>query len=323
MRQGAHGGNVYEAANYIGCDVDEIHDYSSNVSPYPIKLDVSSDALSRLPEPHSETLVKKFAEKYGYKSGNVAITSGTTEAIDIICRMSGYAKATIKNPTYSDYEYYARQNGIEVTEEICKGLFFICNPNNPTGLSCPGGYLPDFFRANPETLFIIDESYMPFMDNERENTLLGTKIDNMVILRSFSKIYGLPGLRLGAVVASDKNIKIINSAKSPWSVNTFAQEAGEHLLDVDTRLIANRLLKIKAEFLKEISDIEWLEPQDSKVNFMLLKLNKGTSKELFDHCLKSRVLVRDCSTFKGLDGEYIRIAVTDDMNPLINALREF
>jgi threonine-phosphate decarboxylase len=325
MIQGAHGGNVYEAAKHLWCSVKDIYDYSSNVSPYPIKLDISSDVLSRLPEPHSETLVKKFAEKYGHNPENVAITSGTTEAIDIICRTSGFKKATVKHPTYSDYEYYCAQNEIEVRADICKkGLFFICNPNNPTGLSCPGEHLPSFFKSNPDTLFILDESYMPFMADEDKNTLLGHEIiSNLIILRSFSKIYGLPGLRLGAVVALDKNIRVFNGVKSPWSVNTYAQEAGARLLDVDTKPIAERLLKMKADFLKEISDIEWLEPQESKVNFLMLKLKKGTSKALFEHCLQRRVLVRDCSNFNRLDGEYIRIAVADDMAPLVKALREF
>jgi threonine-phosphate decarboxylase len=165
---------------------------------------------------------------------------------------------------------------------------------------------------------------MPFMADEDKNTLLGHEIiSNLIILRSFSKIYGLPGLRLGAVVALEKNIRVFNGVKSPWSVNTYAQEAGARLLDVDTKPIAERLLNMKADFLKEISDIEWLEPQESKVNFLMLKLKKGTSKALFEHCLQRRVLVRDCSNFKRLDGEYIRIAVADDMAPLVKALREF
>lgn len=323
MRQGTHGGNVFEAARHLGCSVEDIHDYSSNVSPYPIKLDISPDALSRLPEPHSETLAKKFAEKYGYKPENIAVTSGTTEAIDIICRLYQGRKVGIKNPTYSDYGFYAKLNNLEISEDVGRGLYFICNPNNPTGEICPREHLPKFFRDNPETLFVVDESYMPFVLDEEKSTLIDEEIDNLIILRSFSKIYGLPGLRLGAVIGSADNIEAVNSLKSPWSVNSYAQEAGLKLLNVDTKAIALRLHEKKCEFLDAVSGINWLEVQNSEVNYMLIKLNKGTSADLFNHCLEKRVLIRDCDNFKGLEGEYIRIAVTDDMNPLINALKEF
>jgi len=323
MKQGAHGGNVYEAARYLGVSTEDIHDYSSNVSPYPIDIKADNESLSRLPEPHSKTLAKAFADKYGYEPENICITSGTTEAIDAIFRIHSNETLCIMNPTYADYAHYAKLNGMKISGEMCKGLFIICNPNNPTGLTCPREYLPKMIKDNPNTLFIYDESYMPFHLDEENQTMLGEKIKNLLILRSFSKIFGLPGLRLGAVVGSEDLVGEIRNNISPWSVNSLAQSAGLELLKIDTSSIAKKLNEKKVQFLKELAEIDFIEAQDSDVNFMLCKMKRGKSNELFDHCLSRKVLIRDCANFEGLDDTFVRFAVTDNMKPLLEALREF
>ncbi|ADD66955.1 aminotransferase class I and II [Denitrovibrio acetiphilus DSM 12809] len=323
MRQGEHGGDIHEVANYLGVPASDVYDYSSNVSPYPIDISVDKSALSRLPEPYSRTLAKAFAEKYGYDEKMVCITAGTTEAIDIICRIFAGKSACIKNPTYADYKKFCKNNKITVRNSLPVELYFICNPNNPTGQTCPREFLPTYFKTSPSTLFVIDESYMPFHIDEPMQTLMGEKLDNIAILRSFSKIYGLPGLRLGAVIANEKLIEKMKNQMSPWSVNSLAQSAGLELLDVDTAPIAKRLNDIKVQFLKELESIDFLEAVDSDVNYMMCKMKRGTSDELFRHCLNQRVLIRDCSNFEGLDNRHVRFAMADDMSPLLEALKSF
>lgn len=324
MKQGAHGGDIYKAAKYLGCNIDDIFDYSSNISPWAVSVDVDTKCLSRLPEPHSESLAKAFSEKYGHRTENVCIASGTTEIIEAVCRIYSGNSAKIFHPTYSDYSSYCNKYGIEITGSLLAGLCFICNPNNPTGATIERDVLLTTISKNIGTLFVVDESYMPFHLSEEVFSLTNELADNLIVLRSFSKIYGLPGLRLGGGISG--NSELIDKIKeliSPWSVNSYAQQAGLRLLGANTKEPAERLQRVKSDFLKELADIDYLEPIDSDVNFILCKLSRGSSSELFDHCLKERVLIRDCSNFEGLDDKFVRFAMTDNVKPLIKALKGF
>jgi threonine-phosphate decarboxylase len=288
-----------------------------------VELGIDESVHTRLPEPHSKSLVDAFAEKYGRKPEEVCITSGTTEAIELICRIYAGKDACLTSPTYADYGHYCYVYGLNVTDRMPADVAFICNPNNPTGLTCPREYLPDYINKFRNTLFVYDESYMPFHTDEASQTLMGERMDNLVILRSFSKIYGLPGLRLGAVVAKPDLISLLSIMKSPWGVNSYAQASGEKLLGVDTHEIAVTIARQKIEFEDKLKSIGWIEPQPSDVNFILCKLHRGASYDLFEHCLRRRVLIRDCANFAGLDDSYVRFAITADMEPLLGALKEF
>jgi threonine-phosphate decarboxylase len=342
MKQGRHGGNIYEAANHLAVDISEIHDYSSNVSPWAADLsgmDVTKQ-LSVLPEPHSHQLKSSIANAYGVNIENICVTSGTTEAIDKICLLHSGGDAVIFEPTYSDYFHYASMYSMKIIQAVTgvsegfkgalqsvkfpAGLCFICNPNNPTGKIVQAELIIDAAEKNPQTLFIVDESYMPFHTRESEFSLVGVDMANIAVLRSFSKIYGLPGLRLGAIVCSDeKLIDKIEKKISPWSVNTLAQAAGEVLIKADTTETAKRLESIKNDFLNKVFKYKWAEAIPSDVNYMLIRLAGIDSASFFKHCLIKKVLIRDCSNFFSLDSSYIRVAVREDMNPLIECFDDF
>lgn len=341
MQQGNHGGNVYQAATTLGCQPDDIDDYSSNVAdsqPLAVQgLDVPR-LLARLPEPHSGMLQAAFAEQYRTSPEHVCVTAGTTEAIERICALFAGKRVTIFAPTYSDYAQYARAFALEVQwitapapayafvlsdvrleSELC----FVCNPNNPTGQSVPRDNLLALIKRHPATLFVIDESYLPFHTAEAELTLTDFFTPNMAILRSFSKIHGLPGLRLGFVLSG--NTALIAALKrqcSPWNVNSVAQELGIRLLTVDTQPIAQAFTRARQQMLDDLRPLHWLQPLPSTVNFLLCHVPDRRAADLFQHCLARKVLIRDCGNFTGLCGEYIRFSIKSDMAPLLRALRE-
>lgn len=267
MKQGGHGGNVYKASKTLGINLKDVHDYSSNVSPFQAEVLKGVDLMeltSRLPEPHSETLVQEYSNKYALEDGAVCVTSGTTEAIDKLCQLYTGKRALIVVPTYSDYSHYASVHNLEINyfylsadtnftlqpdkfscdTDIC----FICNPNNPTGKAILKDDLLRLCRSNRRTLFfVIDESYIRFLRQPEDHSLIGISEDNLVILRSYSKTYGLPGLRMGGVVISS-NLKLIADVKrliSEWSVNCFAQQAGLELLTADVSGSMDMIHQIK------------------------------------------------------------------------------
>lgn len=323
MHQGSHGGDIYRAAQILGIPVAEIGDYSSNVShiqPSILKELNFAELISVLPEPNSRTLQKAYAGKNGIGSENVCVTAGTTEAIDAVCRIYSGRRVTIDRPCYSDYARYARLHGL--IEGRGADLAFICSPNNPTGASLPRESILKRAADNPYTMFVIDESYMPFHLRESEFSLLNCGVRNIVVLRSFSKIFCAPGLRLGFLVSANADfVQRVTESLSLWNVNTPAQAAGLLLSNEDSKPAARAAAEIKTDFLKNINDISWLEPLSSDVNFVLCRLHGKKSADIFLECFKRRVLIRDCGNFEGLEGEHIRFSVKADMQPLYDAFR--
>jgi threonine-phosphate decarboxylase len=176
---------------------------------------------------------------------------------------------------------------------------------------------------HPATLFVVDESYLPFHLEEESLTLTSHLSDNLVVLRSFSKIHGLPGLRLGFTLSCNRKLTTeLEQRSSPWNVNCLAQELGLRLIDIDCRPIAQRVAAQRRRLLAELDSFPWLQALPSTVNFILCRLLERRAAELFQHCLSRRVLIRDCGNFGGLVGEHIRFSIKNDMTPLLGTFRE-
>ncbi len=331
-----HGGNVYKVAKMLKCDVKEIVDLSSNVVPIEwINLDFNFDLklLNFLPEPYSASLVKKIAEKYSLYEENIITSSGTTELIKEITYLFSGKKAAIISPTYIDYEKFSVLNKLKISwlfqiEEIKKDTYdiiFICNPNNPTGKLFDRESLEKIVKINTNSLFLFDESYMEFVDKEKENSFLNSKFKNIFVLRSFSKIYGIPGARAGWGFSPNKDlIKLLKKHISEWSLNILAQQICYKLLDVDVKKIREKVKNIKAWFLKELNHISNIEIFPSQTNYILMKLKKLSSNYLYEICLKNKILIRDCSNFYGLDSSFIRVSIKEkyEMKKFLDLLHD-
>jgi len=249
----AHGGNIIATAKQLSCRISDLIDMSSNLSPFAPTPDLIEtlhgrlDEIAYLPETDSESLCALYAARHDLTRNQVLAGNGTTEYIFSIPTVAGVKRGVIVNPTYSDYHLASARAGLETTSfplraaddfqldlerlsHTLKGneLVFICNPNNPTGVLVPTARLYELVCSHPDSSFLIDETYLPFI---KEKSLLELPIpENLYILRSFSKIYNIPGLRLGFVVASPDNIHRLISRQRPWGVNRLAQVAGEHLI---------------------------------------------------------------------------------------------
>jgi len=330
-----HGGNIYEAAQIAGCDINEIIDLSSNVLhfiPEGINRVLNAkgtESSSRLPEPYSKSFIELAADYYRVSEEHLVAAAGTTELIERICRMFEGKTAGIIQPTYNEYEKYCKLNNITVkdinfTEEdgFCFhedevisaagecDVVFICNPNNPTGTMIDFDeirFIADMFK---KTIFVIDESYMPFVDGRKE-TALGCHKDNLICLRSYSKIYGIPGLRFGFMFTVNKQIvQIMRNQISPWAVSSPAQLAAEAaLMNVDRAEIAEEIRDLREKTFDMLLKFEGIKIFWSHANFLLLKIEGFKNGELFNKFLSKKILIRDCSNFKGLDETFIRVSM--------------
>ena len=328
-----HGGDIYTAAKELNCTIHEIIDLSSNISPFTPKLISNRYTLryhiKHLPEPYCQTLKIALSKKQNIDDERIILSSGTTELIASICKIHQNMKALIPAPTYADYEKYCSINNISIDdayldidnsfypdiEKLDKmvenvELAFLCNPNNPTGVLINKLELASLVKKHKNALFVIDESYLPFVKDEKKYTFVGSDFDNVIVLRSFSKIYGVPGLRLGWGYCKNEDIiKKLQKHISLWSINLIAQEIGAKLIDYNYNVDIYKMNKIKNRVLTSLKKIKWLKLFDSSANFLLIKSELFNADTLYHYFLRQRILIRKCDNFRGLKGSYIRISI--------------
>jgi len=333
-----HGGNIEEIARGFRIKEDSIIDFSSNVNQFHFPQRISKTIRLSIPKicryPDRESLIlKKALGKYlNIGAEHIVVGNGS---VDIIYRAVYALKpggGVILLPSFGEYEKALSDSGVkikyilseeksnfsfsveEIVEKAGEGdIVFLCNPNNPTGMLMPKKdleYLTEKLRRRKATL-ILDEA---FIDLAEEYSLVdvAAKSNNLLVLRSMTKFFGLAGLRLGYAVGRVEFIKRIQSSGQPWPVNIFAQAAGEALLqDEEFVRESKRMLLQERDFLyQRLSQIKGLKPFQSSANFMLVKIVGRLSSCRLQRCLVKRgLLVRDCSNFRGLNNRYIRVAV--------------
>ena len=341
MIQG-HGGNIFAVAQQVGCRPEEITDMSSNINPLgslPGLIEHLKERLDRirvLPEVDGRAAIQAIAALLGVAAERVLAGGGTTQFIYTACAALASRRVLIVGPTYADYTDGCRVHDIEPdfflagpTDGFAPNLerleaalagydtVFVCNPNNPTGQLIPHAGLLHLCRTHPEVRFIIDESYLPFVPADRNHSMSASGLDNVVALWSVSKIFGMPGLRAGFLVANPPVVDRFRRYMQPWCVNSLAQEAvcflGANREAVarfinDTRIFLDR----EGNLLRQRLHGGSLTLYPSTTSYFLLGLPEGrTATGVCRALAEHRFLIRNCANFHGLDEGYIRIALKD------------
>jgi threonine-phosphate decarboxylase len=343
-----HGGDIYTLARNLGCEPGDIIDMSSNMNPLgPVPaliehLRGNLMVLDALPDVDGKGLVEAFADAYGLSSERVLVGNGTTQFIFSAPLALEMKKAVIFGPTYADYGDACRTHKVDLkyvgAEEsnqfqpdmgvLSKFLgdvdtVFICNPNNPIGNLIGRHEIIGLCEAHPMIRFIIDESYLPFSDKYDKTTMINNDLDNVIVLHSFSKIFCIPGRRLGFMVASPSNAARFRRLYQPWSVNSLAQSAGLFLLNLfsshDAFIKTTQAFIVDEHplFRKRLEEIDALKLCPSVTSFILIKIKeKHDASQLCSILSKDRFLIRNCGNFEGLSEQYVRISLK---SPEINA----
>jgi threonine-phosphate decarboxylase len=340
MIQG-HGGNIFALARQLNCEPAQITDMSSNINPLgspPGLMDHLKSrlhAVSVLPEVDNRSAVELMAQVLGVDSGCLLAGHGTTQFIYSACGALGTRTALIVTPTYADYADACRMHGIvprafpaapqdgfvvdtdRLDRAIEDGdLVFICNPNNPTGALIPGTALEGLCRRHPGAHFMIDESYLPFAADGQSHSMIGRSLENAGILYSVSKIFGIPGLRAGFLVACPSTIQRFERLAHPWSLNSLAQEAihwlGRNPSAVHEFIQRTRdyLNDERRGFVDSMSGSPGITLYPSVTSYLLIRLPSGLTADAVCAALaREHILIRNCSNFKGLSNQYIRVAL--------------
>jgi len=327
-------------------------DFSSNITPLGIPNSVkliikkNLDKVQFYPDPKSENVISSL-EKYTHLSkSNIIVGNGAIEILYNFCFafLSKTTKVLIHVPTFQEYETAVKLNNCKISyfkslnlstnidsfiSQIPKsGCIFLCNPNNPTGeLLSKKELLSIIIVAKKlKTIVFIDECFIELVPKSNESVMSYVKkYDNLFILRSLTKSFGLPGLRIGYACGSKEIIKILQKIKIPWSVNSLAQDAANAVIKNTSHLKkSNIIIKKELKYLEDnISILNGFECISSSTNFILIKI-KYDSTKLQTKLLKNKILIRDCKNFRGLDNHYIRIAVKShkDNVKLVKALEK-
>jgi len=313
-------------------------DFSTNVfyggTPPGLKehLFAQWDKVERYPEVLAESLSRKVAAHHQYSDDHVLVTNGSTESIYLIAQAFKKRSTAIAVPAFAEYEDACRMHEHDLQfiawNEIEQGkipktdLVFICNPNNPTGAVIKN--LPNLIESNPNVLFVVDEAFIEFTFAISSVAGFVVVYPNLIVMRSMTKAYAVPGLRLGYVLAQPGLLSLIEAAKLPWTVNVMALEAGHFIFDNfdQLQLPLRQLLEDKEKFIARLKSLPlFIHP--SHTHFFLAELSDGKAGELKDHLLKNfNILIRNAGNFRGLNDKYIRIATLAPAKNelLINAL---
>lgn len=349
-----HGGNKKNLAQTLGCTVDEIIDMSSNLNPLGPPETIEKLILDNLikirslPEPDAISMRKGFAKFHGIDPERVVAGNGTTWFIYTIPYALKSKKVLITGPTYSDYKDACLMHGISFEHCLAKpehdfnpdidrlskmaenaDTVFICNPNNPTGSLVLKDKLEYLIKKHEDTCFIIDESYLPFVDKADEISLVSdTGYKNLIVLSSMSKIFRIPGLRTGFLSGAKSLVEKIMSFYQPWSVNALAQTVIQHIFNHPDKIepfyrkTRGYIKEEKHLFLESLKNVQGLHLYDSSAYFILAGLTNGVSSSQFCEKIgQDKILIRDCSNFKGLSDKYVRFSLKErDVNERLSGL---
>ncbi|MDR0372100.1 MAG: threonine-phosphate decarboxylase CobD [Nitrososphaerota archaeon] len=338
-----HGAEVHCAAQESGFKPQEILDFSSSVNPLgPSKkaLDAIQEAFVEIvayPDSNSNVLRQTIAGHLnGITKDNIVVGNGSTELMYLFAEafLKRGEKALMAAPTFGEYERAVRKTGesvkfvrldksFQIEAEAfkremtgCK-LVFLCNPNNPTSKLIPKDNLTDIIDValSQDILVFLDEDFLEFVDDEKNRSMIPQicKYPNLFVLRSFTKIFGLTGLRVGYGITSKEIADVLHCTKIPWNVNCLAQAAAVVAIKDETHLqITRELIKKEKVWLQtELSSIQSFSFTPPDANFFFIDIEKTglTANALKHRLLKQGILIRDCSNFVGLNEFYIRVAV--------------
>lgn len=350
MTKPVHGGNLAWAATIAGCPISAILDFSASINPlgppdsaiHAIQTHISK--LRAYPDPNYQELKKALSFAHPPLTpewilpGNGAAELLTWAALDL----SKLETIYLLTPAFGDYRRALKTFAAHVVEcplEIGepkldhlkieagtnKGLL-LNNPHNPTGMLIEVETIVPYLEQFG--LVVVDEAFMDFLAPPQLQSLvpLVTKYENLVILRSLTKFYSLPGLRLGYAISHPERLQKWQKWRDPWPVNTLAIAATQAVLQ-DQRFQQETwdwLADAYPRLFQGLAELPGLQPYPGAANFLLVKSEKSVDQIQIKLLKQHQILIRDCLSFPELGDRYFRVAVRtqQENQKLINALAE-
>jgi threonine-phosphate decarboxylase len=344
-----HGGDVYHLARTLGVKVEDLLDFSANINPlgYPAGVPGAVQAalvnLIHYPDRRCFELRRDLAAYHGLSIDEILVGNGSTELIYLVVRALKPARALIVAPAFSVYQealeaaavpyefHLTSEAGLFTLEQMPEApgaeLVFLANPASPSGVilapECLLAWLAAWEAAG--TYVALDEAFIDFVEEASLKTSLA-RFSRLIILRSFTKFFATPGLRLGYLLAAPELVAKCAAMQEPWSVSNLAQAVGRACLQDQDYMTRTRALvqEERQHLLQGLQALPGLTAFPGEANYLLAKLTLPgwTARTLRERLLPRGIIIRDASNFKGLDERYIRVAVRrrEDNDRLLGAL---
>lgn len=340
MSLSLHGGNRRAFARKFGIEESRIVDFSTNGNPWGPPESVlqcyrdSFSALTAYPDPESSLLKKEVARHFPLWPENVIVGNGATELIYTVVQFLKPRAALLVEPTFLEYRRALNLFGVEVRSVLLKessefrfdlaellnaargvDLIVISNPNNPTGGVLAREEALSFIEEmkRRRIFVVVDEAFIDWIPDESLAKQV-TDQSYFFLIRSLTKFFNLPGIRIGFGLGSRRLIEHLENTKVTWSVNSLAEALGVAALrDQEFRTGSREKMRVEAAFFFEaLRTVSELKVYPSKANFFLLKVRSDMrASDLAAELAKSGVMIRDASNFVGLDNQFFRVAVRD------------
>jgi histidinol-phosphate aminotransferase len=338
--------------NLLRKNIQNLKPYSSARDEYTgdamVFLDANenpfNEPYNRYPDPLQKELKQKISVLKNIAADQIFLGNGSDEPIDLLIRAfcePGIDNIVTINPTYGMYQVAADTNNVEVIKVSLTSdfelepvkllqavnrntkLIFLCSPNNPSGNSLDADAMLEIIK-NFEGLVIIDEAYIDFARGKSFLPELD-KYPNLVILQTFSKAWGMAGIRLGMAFAASEIIQVLNKIKYPYNLNILTQQKALELLEnkeqVDTwvKMLIEERGKM-AKYLAKLPFVTKIYPSDA--NFLLVEMT--IARIIYNYLVENGIIVRDRSKIHLCDNSLrITIGTMDEDNVLLQALKEY
>lgn len=353
-----HGSDIEKICDYYDLKKENIINFGANVNPLGLSLRVKEQLASHLelfssyPDREYKALRNTISDYCGIPADYILPGNGSSELISLLIEERAPEHALILGPTYSEYsrelafsnstqEYYHLQESSDFVldvKDLChtleKGYDFLilCNPNNPTSSAVTQEDLRTLltYCEKKDIFVMIDETYVEFAPDISQITAvpLTMEFQNLMVLRGVSKFFAAPGMRLGYGITGNKTfLSKMKEKQVPWSLNSLAAFAGE-LLFQDKEYIQNTrslILSEREKMYQELQKLSSFQVYPAYANFLLLKVTKPelTAFQVFEACITKNLMIRDCTSFQCLEGEFIRFCIMKPQNNhmLLNVLK--
>ncbi len=294
---------------------------ASNENPFPPSENVIKAIkenllkINRYPYPYYSELKNLLSSYTGIGESSIAVSNGASDLIRLVADivLEPFDRVYIPMPSYTMYLMFSMLRDAHVETEVFEGyridgcysrgkLAFLCSPNNPTGNTIDRKIIQEFLESFEYV--VVDEAYVEFQGNSAVD-LLG-HYSNLIVIRSFSKFFGLAGMRVGYVMADEKMAKAIEKVRNPFSISYLGYvSAIEALKSVEYyRKIAETIISERERMRKSLERNFYVYP--SRANFLLVKYD---DPELVKKLQERRVLVRDVTGLEGLNKYHFRVSV--------------
>ena len=355
-----HGGNPQAIAKSSGTDPDQLIDFSASINTLPAPSCVSQllletpRLLREYPDPHCSLITHRISQATGIPENWIRVTNGSTEMIYLLPHLLQKGQeVAIFDPCFSEYEKaflafgfrpksitLSADNNFQADPSILLpclnsyhnlGMIVIGHPASPSG-KLYGEFLPYLqeYCEEKNIILIVDEAFIDFSSADNSAWNLLKRNTNLILIRSLTKFYSIPGLRIGYGILHPDKIKQVEPYQYPWSVNALAQAVGaEVILDKSFQEKTRNQTIVERSFMfQALQSLQEIEVFSSETNYLLFRIKDNrtsVAQGLYSHLLSQSLLLRNCGNFKGLNECFFRISIREqkDNQKLLDSLKDY